>query len=133
MFKLRNHLRRFTRFFAVGGTATLIHYVIMASLVFGLTQPAEYASAFGYIVSAIYNYAANAYFTFGGGHSHLKSIPRFFIVAIAGLFFNQVIFIFATSFGITVVFSQLLATGAVLVFNYSLNNIWVFVDKEADT
>lgn len=119
-------LGSFLRFLAVGGSATLLHYLIMfLALRSGLATPGP-ASALGYSLSTLYNYWANAHFTFEGKHDHTRSFPRFLATALVGLGINQLILLTLIHLGVPVPVAQLLATGTVLVWNYTINAIWSF-------
>lgn len=123
--------RSFVRFLLVGGSATALHYAIMASLI-GLFDCAPgVASATGYCLSTLYNYWANARFTFGGGHDHARSLPRFLITAAAGLGINQLVLLGLIHFSVPVFLAQLLATGTVLLWNYFINAVWAFGSRSS--
>lgn len=118
--------RSFGTFLLVGGSATALHYLIMAILMTTGLCTKGYASAAGYSLSTLYNYWANARFTFGGGHRHRDSLPRFLLTAVAGLGINQAVLLGLTSLGLPVPGAQILATGCVLVWNYMVNALWSF-------
>ncbi|MDO6384820.1 MULTISPECIES: GtrA family protein [unclassified Uliginosibacterium] len=116
----------FLRFLLVGGSATALHYLIMAALLATSLCTAATASATGYSLSTFYNYWANARFTFGGSHRHRDSLPRFLLTAAAGLGINQLVLLGLIALGLPVAAAQILATGCVLVWNYVINAIWSF-------
>jgi putative flippase GtrA len=116
----------FFRFLLVGGCATLLHYSIMAFLIYSASITADVASAAGYMLSTFYNYWANARFTFGGGHSHSRSLPRFLVTALAGLGINQVMLLWGLYISLPLAMAQLAATATVLLWNYLVNAIWTF-------
>lgn len=126
----RDSAFRFLRFLIVGGSATLLHYAIMGGLIFMSMASTVAASAIGYIFSTIYNYLANFRFTFGGGYSHARSLPRFILTACAGLFLNQIILTVGIYFSLPIYIPQLLATATVLVWNYLINAAWSFAKKD---
>lgn len=118
--------RSFLRFLLVGGSATALHYLIMAALLAAGLCSAGPASATGYSLSTLYNYWANARFTFGGVHRHRDSFPRFLLTAAAGLGINQLVLLGLIALGLPLAVAQVLATGCVLVWNYVINAIWSF-------
>lgn len=118
--------RSFVRFLLVGGSATALHYMIMAALLGSGWLAAEQASATGYCLSTLYNYWANAHFTFSGNHDHRRSLPRFLVTAAAGLGINQLILRGGLALSLPVALAQVLATGCVLLWNYFVNAIWSF-------
>ncbi|MDQ7988106.1 MAG: GtrA family protein [Candidatus Dactylopiibacterium sp.] len=116
----------FLRFLLVGGSATALHYALMAALLATGMAGAGAASAIGYTLSTFYNYAANARFTFGGGHDHRRSLPRFLLTALAGLGINQILLLGLIRLGLPVPAAQLCATAGVLLWNYLVNALWSF-------
>lgn len=121
----------FIRFLLVGGSATLLHYAIMAVLLLAGWMTAGSASATGYCLSTFYNYAANARFTFAGKHDHRRSLPRFLITAASGLGINQLILLSLLHFGLPLVLAQITATAGVLVWNYVINATWSFRSRNS--
>ena len=121
----------FIRFLLVGGSATLLHYAIMAILLFADWMSAGAASATGYSLSTLYNYAANARFTFAGKHDHRRSLPRFLLTALSGLGINQLILLSLLHLGLPLVLAQITATGGVLVWNYVVNATWSFRSRNS--
>lgn len=121
--------RSFARFVLVGGSATALHYLIMAALIASGVCAAGAASASGYSLSTLFNYAANARFTFGGGHRHREALPRFLLTAAAGLGINQLVLLGLHALGLPVALAQLAATGGVLIWNYVVNATWAFARK----
>lgn len=123
--------RSFIRFLAVGGSATLLHYVLIFVFVLLGWFSHNTASGVGFALSACFNYWANARFTFSGKKNHLHSLPRFAITALLGCVINvgvlyglQMLGVPKT--GLPFAFSQLFATGVVLIWNYMLNALWTF-------
>ena len=55
---------QFLRFLLVGGIATAVHYAVMIGLHSGLGMSAVGASAIGFVVSAVFNFAASYRYTF---------------------------------------------------------------------
>lgn len=121
----------FFRFLLVGGSATLLHYAIMGSLIHFAGVTAGIASASGYVCSTFYNYWASAHFTFGGGHDHARSLPRFLLTALAGLGINQITLLAGLYFSLPVPVAQLVATVTVLFWNYFINALWTFSKRDS--
>ena len=120
----------FLRFLLVGGAATLLHYVIMWCMVYFSSISVSTSSATGYTLSTLFNYLANSRFTFGGGHSHQRSLPRFLFVAIIGLGINQIVLLIGIYFSLQIFIAQLAATAFVMFWNYFINAIWTFSRKD---
>ncbi|WP_253958617.1 GtrA family protein [Paraburkholderia fungorum] len=84
------------------------------------------ASAAGYALSTVYNYLANARFTFVHDNPHSKSLPRFLTTALIGLAINQIVLVELLRIGVLVAVAQLSATLLVLLWNYFINATWTF-------
>lgn len=123
--------RSFLRFLLVGGSATLLHYAIMATLIQAFGCPASVASATGYCLSTLYNYWASAHFTFADQHDHARSLPRFLVTAAAGLGINQLVLLGLIRFDLPLAFAQITATAAVLLWNYFVNASWAFGSRHS--
>jgi putative flippase GtrA len=117
----------FTKFLGVGAIATLIQYLILVLLVEGLSIRPYIASTFGYVVSAIFNYVANYYFSFGSKANHISAVSKFLIVVFLGLQVNAAIVFFSTEkMHLHYILSQIFATGIVTIVNYFLLKYWAY-------
>jgi len=79
---------QFAIFAGVGALATAVQYLILVVLVqlVGL-QPAM-ASSVGFVFGAAVNYALNRRITFRSREPHVVAVPKFAVVASAGLLLN---------------------------------------------
>jgi len=126
-------VREFGFFGIVGALATGIQYLVMAVLVqaFGI-HPAP-ASAAGFSISAVVNYALNYRVTFRSTKPHAACAPRFAVVSISGLLLTFLLMLlFVDFFGIHFLVSQVLTTATVLVWNFLLNYAWSFREVPAN-
>lgn len=121
---------RFFRFLIVGGSATSLHYLVMAVLIYTSSLSAGAASAMGYVVSAFYNYLANAIYTFDGARRSLKSLSRFFISAIIGLLINQAVLLAGLHLSMPIYIAQIIATGVVVFWSYLVGAKWTFTERD---
>lgn len=118
------------RFLFVGGSATILQYLL---LVFGVEVMAVaplMASIVAYILSALYNYFASFYFTFSNRSNHKAAAVRFPIMVVGGLLLNTVVF--ACIFEVlhfSYLLAQIVASGAVLVFNFLTSKFWTFKEQ----
>ncbi|MCC5612699.1 GtrA family protein [Nostoc sp. CHAB 5834] len=119
----------FFRFLFVGGSATIVHYAVMATSMHFFDVAPGLASALGYMIAAAYNYTANYLITFKSRSQHRRAIPRFVAVAIAGLGLNQAVLLVLISAGLFVGSAQIVATLAVLLWNYLLSCLWTFAPR----
>ena len=119
-------LRKLAVFLLVGGGATALHYLIAALLWRGVGLAPALASGIGFGLSALFNYAASARYTFKATGAHAQSLPRFVVVAGIGLALNSAMIWGLNGLGWHAVAAQLLATVVVLVWNFVLNAVWTF-------
>jgi len=118
---------QFLRFATVGGIATAIQYLILIALVQGVNMNAVWASSIGFVISAFCNYLLNYHFTFQSNVEHRRAVIKFFIVAGVGLVLNSLTMLIATEYlGMHYLLAQVLATGLVLVWNFTGNRLWTF-------
>jgi len=118
---------KFVRFLGVGVFCTAAHYAVLVLLVQWATLAAVQASAIGFAVGALVNYVLNYRFTFRSTKRHREAMLKFFIVAIIGLGLNTACM--AVGVGplrLHYLLSQILATGLVLIWNFTGNHLWTF-------
>ena len=126
--------RQFSRFLAIGGACTALHYLILlVSVRSGLSGPVS-ASAAGFFLSAILNYILNRTVTFSSKRAHIDAAPRFFVVAVSGLAINTAVLGFFNAIvGWHYLVAQIFATCATMVWNFTLHRIWTFSQSKEDT
>lgn len=121
--------KQFSRFFIVGAVSALIQFSILISLVEFLFIKPIWASTLGYIAGALINYTLNHYFTFKSSLSHKKALVRFTLNSLFGLFLNfslmKVLLIYYAY-----ILSQILASGAILFWNFLIHRYWTFGPKK---
>lgn len=126
--KLPGLLNRAARFLLVGGTATIVQYVLLAAAIELGELPEVLASVVAFCVAAGVNYCLNYYVTFiasRSGVAHQQALPRFVVVAGMGLVLNTLCFSLLLPV-IHYLLAQLCATGLTLVFNFLLHQFWTF-------
>jgi putative flippase GtrA len=120
-------LARFVRFSAVGTIGTAVHYATLVLLVQRIHIDPVGGSAVGFIAGALVNYALNYRFTFESNKRHGEAMAKFFSVALVGLGVNALIMAVTVKlFGLYYLLAQILATGAVLIWNFAANHAWTF-------
>ena len=120
-------LAQFSRFLVIGGLATAIQYGVLIALVQLLDFDPVIASATGFVISALANYALNRRYTFRSSQGHQTAAPRFAIVATSGLLLNTLLmWVIGTMLKQHYLLAQILATGAVLAWNFWLHRHWTF-------
>lgn len=122
--------RQFACFAGVGAIGTGVHYVTLIALVqAGGARPLT-ASGAGFVLGAFTNYLLNYQLTFRSRKPHREAIAKFFAIALIGLGLNSMIFALAMeSLGLHYLFAQVIATGLVLVWNFTANRHWTFKDR----
>ncbi len=129
--QVRTVAKQFLCFSGVGIIGTLAHYLTLIGLVEVVSAKAVLGSAMGFIVGALVNYFLNYYITFKSTKSHHEAIIKFFTVAVIGLILNTLIMVLATEvFALYYLLAQFIATGLVLLWNFTGNRIWTFWEKE---
>jgi putative flippase GtrA len=118
---------QFLLFATVGTIATAGQYLTLILLVqFGHLAP-MLASTLGFSLGAVITYILNYKFTFRSRAKHRNSLARFLIVAPVGASINVAIMWFGVEvLQLTYIVAQLLATGFVMIFNFTLSRIWTF-------
>lgn len=118
---------QFLKYAAVGAVGTLAQFIILISLVYLVVLNAVAASTIGYLIGALINYYLNFLYTFKSKQRHRRALPLFLIIALVGLIFNSSLMFICTHYlGIHYLISQILATGAVLIWTFFANRMWTF-------
>lgn len=118
--------KRFGRFLLVGGSATLLQYLLLILLAEMTPLAHHYCSAFSYALAAVFNYLANYYFTFQASSKHSSTSFRFAITVALGLGLNTLVFYLANTLLPHYLLSQIVATGVTLTSNYLLHKHWTY-------
>lgn len=116
---------RLLRFALVGGTATLLQFLLLALFVELLHTAEVAASAASFALSAGFNYWLNYHFTFSSRKSHAQTLPRFVLVALLGLGVNTASFA-ALLTVLHYLAAQVVATGVTLLCNFTLHQYWIY-------
>ncbi len=118
---------QFLRYAGAGAAGTALHYAILVALVQLTAIGAVVASTVGAIAGALVNYRLNHQFTFASDKAHGHALPRFAVVAVAGIALNAialaVMLAFVTSHYLV---AQVAATGIVLIAGFLANRAWTF-------
>lgn len=117
--------KQFSCFFMVGALSALIQFSILIGLVEIFFIKPILASTVGYIAGALINYILNHYFTFKSKLSHKKTLIRFTLNSLFGLFLNfslmKVLLMYYPY-----ILSQILASGVILFWNFLVHRYWTF-------
>ena len=126
-------LRQFTKCCIVGGTAAAINFSIYLSFTEWLNVWYIYSAIFGFIISAIFNFSTNKFWTFRNkekGKQIFNQAIKFAIVMISGLIINTtIIFVLTEMANIDYRLSWVFATGTVTFWSFGFNRLWTFKDR----
>jgi putative flippase GtrA len=118
---------RILRFAMVGGSAALLQMLLLIAFVEWLYVSPVPASASGYAISAIYNYAMNRRLTFKSGVRHRRAVPRFAMMVLSGLAINTALMaVLVPNQRVPYPVWQIFSTLCVFLWNYWVSLRWVF-------
>lgn len=118
--------RQFTRFALVGAVGTACHYLVLVMGVELAGMTPTMATTIGFCIGAWTNYQLHARFTFGVGPS-MGALSRFVLIAASGALLNTLlVHVGMDLLSAHYLWVQVLATCAVLVWNFVLGRLWVF-------
>lgn len=116
-------------FLSVGLLATGLQYALTAGFVLAGWLTLVPASTAAFLISAAFNYLANARFTFAAQADPARNASqqlRFGLMVGLGCALNAGLLHLAVGLGAHPVLAQLFATTGVLVSNFTLSRLWVF-------
>jgi putative flippase GtrA len=119
-------LAQFLKFAAAGAIGTAFHYatlVLWVEVLGGRVVPGTLA---GFCAGALVNYLIARRFVFASDRPHAAALPRFALVATTGAVLNTAIVAWLAGAGLHYLLAQVVATGAVLAWNFLLNRAWTF-------
>ena len=119
--------KEFVLFFLVGCTSVIVHYSILILLVETKDIHPVYSSSIGFIISSLANYYMNYKITFKSNSNHIKSIIKYYTLALIGLLLNYCIMKIGVDY-LTYHYmaSQLFSTGCIFVINFFVNKYWTY-------
>jgi putative flippase GtrA len=118
---------QFLVFSAVGAVGTTAHYCVLIVLHEFLAIAPVPASAVGFTVGALVNYALNYHVTFQSDAVHAAAMPKFYLIATVGFLLNiAVMWLMVRQLQVHYIAGQLVATGLVLAWGFAANSVWTF-------
>ncbi len=125
--------RQFLAYLGVGLVGTGGHYLTLVALVRWAHLDPVAATTCGFAVGAVINYFANYHLTFRSRRGHAGTMPRFFVIALAGMGVNAAMMAAChRGLGLHYLLSQVVATGTVVVLTYLGNRFWTFREVRHD-
>ncbi len=120
-------LKQFLLFSVVGAVGTSGQYAMLILLVEVTKQNPVLASTLGFLVGALINYILNYRYTFKSDKPHRETLVKFLVVAAIGACINTgLMYVLIESIDLQYLIAQLLATAAVLAWNFLANKYWTF-------
>ncbi len=120
-------LPQLIKFAGVGVLGTFAHYLVLILVVELFHTDIVIASSLGALTGAIVNYILNYKFTFRSNKQHSEAFIKFLLVAGVGFGFNGLLMgIFTHMLEWFYLFSQIVTTLIVLIWNFIGNRLWTF-------
>lgn len=127
-------LKQFIRFAGVGAIGTAVHYTVLIITVESAVLTALPAATLGAVCGALVNYYLNYHYTFKSTQSHRDTLPKFLAIAAGGIALNgTVIWTLEQHAGLHYLAAQIIATGLVLLWGFSINRCWTFRAASVET
>jgi putative flippase GtrA len=117
--------RQFLSFAVVGVFGTAAHFAVLIFSVQTLSMHPLSGSMAGFVAGAGINYFLNYHVTFKSVNRHTESFPKFFTIATIGLGLN-ILIMYVMGQWFYYLICQVIATGIVLIWNFSSNRLWTF-------
>jgi len=118
---------RLMRFGAVGGLAFAVHWLTVVVIVSHLSIQPLVANIFGFLAAFQVSYVGHRYWTFGADAGTENSLPRFFLVAIAGFFINEGIYaVLLKHTALGYKGALVIAVAGAAAGTYVLSHFWAF-------
>ncbi len=123
-------IKHFIKFCIVGGAAAIINFSVYYSFTEWLGTWYITSAVFAFLISAIFNFTANKFWTFENkerGRQIINQLIRYGIVMVSGLIINtSIIYVLTDWVGLDYRLSWVFATGIVTFWNFILNRLWTF-------
>lgn len=121
---------QFVRFGVVGAINTVLDFGVYVALTRSFVFWSEHivlAAVASFIVAVTSSFLLNNYWTFRMDASglHRKGV-KFIVVAVGGLIWSAVILYSLTTAGMYDIFAKVIATGIVMIWNFTLQKFWTF-------
>lgn len=121
------------RYLVAGGTAAVLHLVVLILFVELTNVNATVASAIGFFLAVCLNYTLQYHWTFGLSEPHCRILTKYIVITTAMLGVNTVIFwVLFVKINVSYVIAQIIATGIVTVLNFTINKHFTFTSPSAD-
>ena len=131
--ELRNLFWRAVRFSIVGTTAACVYFLLLFVMVEWLAIPVLVATAVAYPIVVIENYWLHHLWTFKSEEAHSLVFPRFLAQNVVGFIINwSVMYAAVHMLALNYLVGQVIALGAIVIWNFVSGSLWVFKAKRED-
>jgi putative flippase GtrA len=113
------------RYFIFGSCAALLQLVLLFLAVEIFDVQKIFASCVTFVIAVGVNYFLQYHFTFSSSANHHEAFPKFFAIAILGLFLNWLIFSTLIAF-VYYLIAQAIALLVIFMVNFILNRTLTF-------
>jgi len=119
------------RFVTVGLAATGVYLLLTNLLVRYASLSTAVAASIAFVPVVLMNYILHYGWTFRSERAHSSAVPRFLGTSLGGLIINFLTVYVATHrLGLSGTPSLLFAVGLVVIWNYLLARLWVFISPK---
>ena len=121
----------FVRYALAGAVGTLFYFATLTAAVELAGASPATGALLGAPVGALINYVLNYHLVFASTRPHRVTLPRFFAVAVVGMFLSRAVSRFTTEhLQVHYLAAQLVATAMFLVLGFFINRYWTFARRE---
>ena len=118
---------QFVRYFISGGSAVLLHWLILIGLVELFAVSPMVATAIGFVVGFLLNYSLLQSWVFETSGNHRLFLMRYVVVTCITFVLNMGLFwLLYESMSINYSIAQVIATGVVFLVNFLINRSFTF-------
>ena len=118
--------RRITRFGIVGVAALLTHMAIAWLMLERLTGSPYAASLAGFVAAFCVSFLGHHHFTFAEGQGYVKTLPRFFAVAVSGFLASLLVLHAVATYGLPKMVSMMVSILVIPALTYLAARLWAF-------
>jgi putative flippase GtrA len=118
------------RYVVSGGTAVLVHMLLLFGMVEFLGVQKVFASAVGFAVGSLVNYLLQYHFVFRATCSHFHASFKYIVVTSAMLGVNSMLFwLLINTFSLWYMLAQAMTISIIFALNFLLNRSFTFVPE----
>jgi len=132
---ISKNYKQFIKFAVVGASGVVVDWVVYFILTRYLELFYLISKTISFLFAAINNYIWNRSWTFRSKENKIAGeFAKFFLVSLIGLGLNLIImYISVEIFKINDLYSLVIATGIVTIWNYLANKLWTFKEKNENS